>query len=276
MGDAGLDGPDGVAGTDGSCPSDDSAGPTAVTEAASGTPGHPGNPGLDGGNGGNGGGAVGVIYGGAAVSVLSSAVLDSKAVTGAAGIGAPPGIGGNGGNGGDGYTCVYDLSGSFLGAGASGGDTFYYGVGNNGGMGGDNGQAWGAPGSRGDAVATVSTAGPLLFMNTTVSGTQATVTPDVTWDAAMTDQSEAVQATAGLPGAPGCNTEDDPVACAPALISGDGTTAPLFGGEPSCGNHVTESQCAGSASIFASTWPPRVERPFHGRWAAAREHDDSL
>ena len=36
-------------------------------------------------------------------------------------------------------------------------------------MGGDNGQAWGAAGFRGDAVATVSTAGPLLFMNTTVS-----------------------------------------------------------------------------------------------------------
>ena len=91
VGDAGLDGPDGITGTDGSCPSDDRAGPTVVTEEASGTPGRPGNPGLDGGDGGNGGSAVGVIYGGAAVSVLSSAVLDSQAVAGAAGIGAPPG-----------------------------------------------------------------------------------------------------------------------------------------------------------------------------------------
>jgi len=123
-------------------------------------------------------------------------------------------------------------------------------------MGGNDGQAWGAAGSRGDAVATVSTAGPLLFMNTTVSGTQATVTPDVNWDAEMADLSEAVQATAGLPGKPGCNREDDPVECAPALISGDGATAALFGGEPSCGNHVTESQCAGAASVFASTWAP--------------------
>ena len=265
VGDAGLDGPDGVNGTDGSCPSDDLAGATAVTEAASGTPGQPGSPGLDGGDGGSAGSAVGVIYGGAAVSVLSSAFLDSQAVTGAAGIGGPPGVGGNGGNGGNGYTCVF------------GGTTFYYGAGNQGGMGGNDGQAWGAAGSRGDAVATVSTAGPLLFMNTTVSGTQATVTPDVNWDAEMADQSEAVQATAGLPGKPGCNREDDPVVCAPALIFGDGTTAPLFGGEAVVQQPCQREPVRGFGQhLRQHLGPPRVERPFQGRRAAAREHDDSL
>ena len=138
---------------------------------ASGGNGEGGTGGTNGTDGGNGGDAVGVISGGASVSIDHSSFVDNDAIAGAAGVEGLGGLGGDGGDGGDGVVCGSSRSaGAVIDAEERG-----IGIGGWGGNGGDNG-ASGTPGARATAVATVRSGTVTLVNVTTVAG--ATIVSD--------------------------------------------------------------------------------------------------
>ena len=135
----------------------------ACNDADDGNNGSKGNDGTDGGAAGD---AAGVIYGGAAVTLDHSSIVDALAIGGGAGKAGPPGIGGDGGDGGDAGTCGYYVL-SFPGNAGDGGN------------GGSNGTP-GFPGERATAVATIESTLHVTLVNTTIVASRAVVSADTT------------------------------------------------------------------------------------------------
>lgn len=185
---------------------------------ASGGNGEGGTDGSGGTDGGDGGDAVGVISGGASVSIDHSSFIENDAIAGAAGVQGLGGLGGDGGDGGNGVVCGSSRSA----AAVIDADEKGIGFGGNGGQGANNGRS-GTPGARGSAVATVRS-GRVTLVNVTTVGGLASVPDDnygplgkAAWTAARSQRLDpgssgagaggaggtAVQRSGGVPGLPG-------------------------------------------------------------------------